>query len=83
LILKLELSVLTTILSKLFKKEGLPSYKWLFSILGPQGGFWRLSSDNLDIKSKEILFREALDLIGGISFTDVTEYYYSKLTKSS
>nr|UPW42138.1 MAG: putative RNA dependent RNA polymerase [Xinjiang mito-like virus 46] len=82
-ILKLELSVLTTLLDKLFDKKGLSSYKWLFSILGPQGGFWRLSSDNLDVKSKEFLFREVIDQIGGFSFTDVTEFYYSKLTKSS
>lgn len=38
-ILKLELSVLTTLLMKIFDKEGLQQWKWLFSILGPQGGF--------------------------------------------
>lgn len=81
-ILKLELSVLTKILNKIFDKEGLNQWKWLFSIMGPQGGFWRLSSSNLDVKSMEGLFREFLTQVG-VPFASVTDFYYMKLVKSS
>jgi len=57
-------------------------WKWLFSILGPQGGFWRLGKDNLDVKSMENLFREFLTHVG-VPFTAVTDFYYDKLVKSS
>lgn len=81
-ILKLELQVLIKILNKLFEKRDFNSWKWLFSILGPQGGFWRLSSSNLDVKSMEGLFKEFLSTIG-VSFTSVTDYYYLVLVKNS
>jgi hypothetical protein len=81
-ILQLELSVLIKIMEKIFDKEGLQQWKWLFSILGPQGGFWRLGKDNLDVKSMEVLFREFLIHVG-VPFTAVTDFYYYKLIKSS
>jgi len=81
-ILKLELQVLFKIMRSIFSKEGMPAWKWIFSIIGPQGGFWRLSSTNLDVKSMETLFKEFLSQIG-VSFTDVTDFYYKKLVKSS
>lgn len=81
-ILQLELSVLTTILTKLFDKEGLQQWKWLFSILGPQGGFWRLGKENLNVKLTENLFNEFLSLVG-VPMLSVTNFYYSKLAKSS
>lgn len=82
-ILKLELSVLIKLLDKIHNKVGLAQWKWLFSIIGPQGGFWRLSSNNLDVKSMEYLFKEFLSLYPKVPFTSVTEYYYNTLVKKS
>jgi len=78
--LKLELQVLTTFLGKLFNKEKFSQWKWLFSILGPQSGFWNLTESNLDVKSMEALFKEFLSEVG-VPMTEVSMKYYFILTK--
>jgi len=80
---KLVLQVLVTYMKKIFSKEDLASWKWLFSILGPQSGFWNLRKDsNLDIKSMEAIFKDFLQLVG-VSMSDVTMEYYHILTKKT
>lgn len=74
----LELKVLTNLLDH-FNKKGMNQWAWLFGILGPQSGFWNLTKDNLDVKSMETLFREALNLMC-LNLSSVNEVYYTKLT---
>jgi len=82
-VLKLELQVLSKFLSKIFSKEDKAQWKWLFSILGPQSGFWNLSESNLDVKSMEALFKEFLDSQIKVSMPEVSMKYYFILTKKT
>lgn len=81
-ILKLELSTLTDILSH-HDKVGVRSYKWLFSILGPQSGFWsHFNGNEVGPRPIQLLFEEFL-LSVGVRFEDVCDYYYHKLSRRS
>jgi len=81
-ILNLELSTLTDLL-KHHQKTGVGSYKWLFSILGPQSGFWsHFNGNEVGPRPFQLLFKEFLTTVG-VRFEDVCDYYYHKLSRRS
>lgn len=83
-ILKLELSVLINYLEKLFgKTNNFNKWKWLFSMTGPQSGFWNTSKDNPNVYLWKVLFDEVLKLVGGVRFEEVTEFYFYKIKSST
>jgi hypothetical protein len=81
-ILNLELSTLTNLLEH-HRKTGVGSYKWLFSILGPQSGFWSYFNKNeVGPRPFQLLFKEFL-LTVGVDFGDVLDFYKVKLSRRS
>jgi hypothetical protein len=59
------------------------SYKWLFSILGPQSGFWSYFNKNeVGPRPFQLLFKEFL-LTVGVDFGDVLDFYKVKLSRRS
>lgn len=76
IILNTTLSNLTKLLESTHSMSVAQSNKWLFSILGPQSGFWSYSESNAGYAAWQVLFEEFLSLRVGISLTDVTRWYY-------
>ncbi|QDW65417.1 putative RNA-dependent RNA polymerase [Rhizoctonia solani mitovirus 27] len=81
-ILNMELSTLTDLLAH-HSKIGVGAYKWLFSILGPQSGFWsHFNNNEVGPRPFQLMFKEFL-LSVGVRFEDVCDYYYHKLSRRS
>jgi len=83
IILNTTLSNLTTLLESTHSMSVAQSNKWLFSILGPQSGFWSYSESNAGYAAWQVLFEQFLSLRVGISLTDVTRWYYKVLWNKS
>lgn len=83
IILNTTLSNLTHLLESTHSMSVAQSNKWLFSILGPQSGFWTYSESNAGYAAWQVLFEEFLKLRVGISLTDVTRWYYKVLWNKS
>jgi len=79
IILNTTLSNLITLLESTHSMSVAQSTKWLFSILGPQSGFWSYSESNAGYAAWQVLFEQFLDLRVGIRLTDVTQWYYKVL----
>ncbi|AIT71973.1 RNA-dependent RNA polymerase [Rhizoctonia cerealis mitovirus] len=79
IILNTTLSNITKLLESTHSMSVAQSTKWLFSILGPQSGFWSYSESNAGYAAWQVLFEEFLRLRVGISLTDVTRWYYKVL----
>jgi hypothetical protein len=81
-ILNMELSTFTLLLEH-HRKTGVASYKWMFSILGPQSGFWsHFNKNEVGPRPFQLLFKEFLETVG-VDFGDVLDYYKSKLSRRS
>jgi hypothetical protein len=81
-ILNTELSTFTKLLEA-HNKIGMGSWKWLFSILGPQSGFWsHFSGNEVGPRPFQLLFKEFLETIG-VNFSDVLDLYKVKLSRKS
>jgi len=81
-ILNTELSTFTKLLES-HNKIGMSSWKWLFSILGPQSGFWsHFSGNEVGPRPFQLLFKEFLETIG-VNFSDVLDLYKVKLSRKS
>nr|WAY16596.1 putative RNA-dependent RNA polymerase [Rhizoctonia solani mitovirus 63-MNR] len=81
-ILNIEVSVLTKLLEH-HRKIGAGSYKWLFSILGPQSGFWsHFNNNEVGPRPFQLMFKEFL-LTVGVDFGDVLDFYKVKLSRRS
>lgn len=83
IILNTTLSNITKLLESTHSMSVAQSTKWLFSILGPQSGFWSYSESNAGYAAWQVLFEEFLNLRVGISLTDVTRWYYKVLWNKS
>lgn len=83
IILNTTLSNLTNLLESTHSMSVAQSNKWLFSILGPQSGFWTYSESNAGYAAWQVLFEEFLNLRVGIRLTDVTRWYYKVLWNKS
>jgi hypothetical protein len=81
-ILNMELSTLSNLLEH-HRKIGVASYKWIFSILGPQSGFWsHFNGNEVGPRPFQLLFKEFLTTVG-VRFEDVCDFYYHKLSRRS
>lgn len=81
-ILNMELSTIIQMLEH-HRKFGVGSYKWIFSILGPQSGFWsHFNGNEVGPRPFQLLFEEFLTTVG-VRFSDVCDYYYHKLSRRS
>nr|UJQ92563.1 MAG: putative RNA-dependent RNA polymerase [Mitoviridae sp.] len=81
-ILNTELSTFTKLLES-HAKFGMSQWKWLFSILGPQSGFWsHFSGNEVGPRPFQLLFKEFLETIG-VNFSDVLDLYKIKLSRKS
>jgi len=81
-ILNTELSTFTKLLES-HSKYGMRQWKWLFSILGPQSGFWsHFSGNEVGPRPFQLLFKEFLETIG-VNFSDVLDLYKVKLSRKS
>jgi hypothetical protein len=81
-ILNTELSTFTKLLEA-HNKIGMASWKWMFSILGPQSGFWsHFSGNEVGPRPFQLLFKEFLETIG-VNFSDVLDFYKVKLSRKS
>lgn len=83
IILNTTLSNLTRLLESTHSMSVAQSNKWLFSILGPQSGFWSYSESNAGYAAWQVLFEEFLSRRVGIKLTDVTRWYYKVLWNKS
>jgi hypothetical protein len=71
-ILNMELSTLSNLLEH-HRKIGVASYKWKFSILGPQSGFWsHFNGNEVGHRPFQLLFKEFLTTVG-VRFEDVCD----------
>lgn len=81
-ILNTELSTFTKLLES-HNKIDMGQWKWLFSILGPQSGFWsHFSGNEVGPRPFQLLFKEFLETIG-VNFSDVLDLYKAKLSRKS
>jgi hypothetical protein len=83
IILNTTLSNLIFLLERTHSMSVAQSNKWLFSILGPQSGFWSYSESNAGYAAWQVLFEDFLNRRVGISLTDVTRWYYNVLWNMS
>nr|QDH91353.1 MAG: hypothetical protein H2Bulk3512489_000003 [Mitovirus sp.] len=79
IILNTTLPNLTKLLESTHSMSVAQSNKWLFSILGPQSGFWSYSESNAGYVAWQVLFEEFLDQDWGLNLLtlpDGTIKYY-------